>query len=73
MIKEIADYKETVRQGQPVKPLELVTSINLGVQWLIVRLSKEGIPFKVLQLGAGVKRITTDVQVCPKCNGTGRC
>jgi hypothetical protein len=27
----------------------------------------------VIQLGAGVKRVTTDVHTCPKCNGTGRC
>lgn len=40
---------------------------NLPVKWLICRLAKIGVPFKVYNLGAGVKRITTQTDVCPCC------
>ena len=40
---------------------------NIASQWLIMELSKRDIPFKVYNLGAGVKRITTETDVCPCC------
>lgn len=42
-------------------------SFNSAAQWLITTLATENIPFKVYNLGAGVKRITTDVDTCPCC------
>ena len=53
--------------------IETVASENFAIEHIIVRLAKESIPFRLINLGAGVKRITTDTQVCPKCGGTGRC
>lgn len=47
---------------------------NGTVKFLVKKLSDRGISFSLVNLGAGVKRITTkDTHICPKCNGTGRC
>ena len=40
---------------------------NLPASWLIAQLSNSGRPFKVYNLGAGVKRVTTETDVCPCC------
>jgi hypothetical protein len=55
------------------EPVDITTSFTKATQWLIVMLTKANRGFKVVTLGAGVRRVTTDTQVCPKCNGTGRC
>jgi hypothetical protein len=47
------------------KPIDVTSTHNLPIQWLIVRLSRASIPYKVHQLDAGVKRITTDTDTCP--------
>lgn len=52
---------------------EVVVSYNKSAQALILELSNLNIPFKVLNLGAGVKKITNNLGVCPKCNGSGKC
>jgi len=52
---------------------ERVLRFNRATQWLVEYLTVKGVAFKVINLGAGVKRITTDTSVCPKCNGTGKC
>jgi len=46
---------------------ERVLSYNLAAQAMVVLLTSANIPFKVFNLGAGVKRITTDTQICPCC------
>jgi len=38
-----------------------------------LQLTSAGVPFKVIQLGAGVNRVTTETDQCPKCHGTGKC
>jgi len=43
------------------------TSFNKAAQYMIIRLSEENIPFKVYNLGAGVKKITTETDKCPCC------
>lgn len=70
---EIAAFKLAQGLGTEVKPIDVTTSINAVAQFMIHRLSLAGIGFRLIQLGAGVKRVTTDTHVCPKCNGTGRC
>lgn len=52
---------------------EIIESFNPAVQWLVKELVRREIPFRVLNLGAGVKKITTKVETCPKCHGTGKC
>jgi hypothetical protein len=51
---------------------ERTISHNIASQWLIIALSERNIPFKIFNLGAGVKKITTQTDICPKCNGTGK-
>ena len=51
---------------------EYRTAIALAAQWVVLYLSKRGRPFRVENLGAGVKLITTKVDICPKYHGTGR-
>jgi len=48
--------------------IDVTISYNPAAQWLISALSEVGIPYKLYQLGAGVKRITTkDIDTCPCC------
>lgn len=50
--------------------IDIILSYNAAAQWLIAELSREEIPYKLFQLGAGVKRITTkpgDIERCPCC------
>ena len=49
------------------KPLDFTSPHNLLIQWFVLRLSKRDRPFKLYQLGAGVKRITTETTTCPCC------
>lgn len=37
------------------------------IQWLIKELSTRGRPYNLYNLGAGVKRIVTDTDICPCC------
>ena len=47
--------------------LDVTVSYNKAAQSLIEALSRRDKVFKVYSLGAGVKRITTDTEVCPCC------
>ena len=61
-------------QNKNEKPqINEIIQTNYVSKWLIAYLASKNISFKVINLGAGVKRITTDTNICPKCNGTGRC
>ena len=64
------EQKKKLAEG---KPIDHITGEPIVAKWMVCWLSNNGKAFKVIDLGAGVKRITTDVDVCPKCNGTGRC
>ena len=59
-------------QVATVHGFEHTSDINLATQWLVSYLDEQGIPFKVINLGAGVKKVTTKMDICPKCNGTGK-
>lgn len=47
------------------------TSYNPAAQWLISYLDYRDTPVKVINLGAGVKKIMIAEKVCPTCNGKG--
>lgn len=47
--------------------IDETVSFNKAIQWLIVKLTHHSIPFTLYNLGAGVKRITTDTDTCPCC------
>lgn len=48
-------------------PIDCTTAQNIVAQWLIRHLALGKRNFKLYQLGAGVKRITTDTDTCPCC------
>jgi len=47
--------------------IDVTVSFPKAATWLVETLAKAGIPFKLYNIGAGVKRITTDTDVCPCC------
>ncbi len=49
---------------------EWVVSFSPAATWLVSYLANQQIPCKVVNLGAGVKRIIIG-EVCPSCKGTG--
>jgi intergrase/recombinase len=66
-------YQEAIRTQQVPPKIEVVSGESIILKWLIGSMANLGIPFQVINLGAGVKKVTTDVNVCPKCHGTGKC
>ena len=60
--------KEKVRKN---KFASATISYNPAAQWLIAYLDQEGIPVKVINLGAGVKKIIVAEKVCSHCGGKG--
>jgi hypothetical protein len=49
------------------KVVDQTLTDNVCAKWLVAKLSRYGKPFKVYNLGCGVKRITTDTDTCPCC------
>jgi hypothetical protein len=47
--------------------LDATTSYNPAIQSLMVHLTNNGKSFKLYNLGAGVKRLTTETDTCPCC------
>lgn len=54
---------EKIASGQ----VDEILAQSLPAQWLIMRLTERGIQFRVYNVGAGVRRITTDTDTCPCC------
>ena len=42
-----------------------------AAKWYVYVLAEANIPVKVINLGAGVKRITIADHICPNCKGKG--
>jgi hypothetical protein len=59
-----AGIESDIFQG---KPVTVTTSFNAAAQWLVAKLVKCGVPFKLTNNGAGVKTITTVTDTCPLC------
>ena len=70
---ETFDMLRDVAAGVRTKPVEHTTAELAGIRWLICTADELQLPYKIIQLGAGVRKFTTDVTVCPKCHGTGKC
>lgn len=49
------------------QPVDEICSQSYQANWLITKLSRSGTNFKIYNLGAGVKRITTETENCPCC------
>ena len=58
--KYIGEYNETGR-------VDVTTDFIGAAQALIVFLSNKNVAFEVYNIGAGVKRITTETKKCPCC------
>jgi len=55
------------------KPVDEVLTSNQEVKWLVAHLTMQDVPYRLVNLGAGAKRVTTkNLSVCGKCNGTGK-
>ncbi len=52
--------------------IDVTTEFRPAAQWLVMKLAQAGIGYRVIPMGAGVTRVTTDTKTCPKCHGTGR-
>ena len=52
---------------------EITLGVVPAIKWVTIQLVNEEIPFKTVKFGAGIVRITTKTDVCPKCGGLGRC
>lgn len=62
-----------VRDNVPGVSIDEILTHNVAVKHLVALMAHANVSFKIINLGAGVKRVTTYTDVCPKCNGTGRC
>lgn len=60
-LEEIENFKKTGVH------IECTLTLSITQKWLIATLAQEGFIFRVINLGAGVKRITTDIDCCPMC------
>jgi len=58
------EMEEKLDNGQPI---DVTTAFSKAVAWLVLRLVNLDRPFKIHNLGGGVKRITTDTDICPCC------
>ena len=47
--------------------IDITVNLNIAARALVTALDRRGILYKVYNLGAGVKRITTDTDTCPCC------
>lgn len=64
----IKKMKEAIEKSQFTS---ITLTYNPSAKWLIAYLDSKNIPIKVINLGAGVKKIIVAGQVCPTCNGKG--
>lgn len=49
------------------------SDFSAATKKLCLSLAERGISYKAINLGGGVTRITNNVNICPKCKGTGKC
>ena len=68
--KWLAERESEILQDQKIDQTLTELCSQRALIALLARFSRS---FKVINLGAGVKRITTEVNTCSKCNGTGEC
>lgn len=67
------DWKKyATEQIRSPRPFELTTTISAAVQFAILKFDECKKPFRLLNLGAGVRKITSETDICPKCHGTGK-
>jgi hypothetical protein len=70
LLEEINEIKE---RDASTKTISRTSSFKPAIQWMVTTLLNKNIPYKVINCGAGVTIVTGDVNLCPKCHGTGKC
>jgi len=60
---------ETIKEGVSFNNLVIDKTITFApaLTFLVLELSKRDVPYKIYNLGGGVKRITTVTDSCPCC------
>jgi hypothetical protein len=48
-------------------PIDVTLPYQVSANWLVAELSRRNIPFRLQNIGAGVRRLTTDTEHCPFC------
>lgn len=66
------NWKQEMLKKIQEPDFEYTTALTLAAKWIILQLSDKKYAFRVMNIGAGVKRITRRTDACPKCHGTGR-
>jgi len=59
--------KEAMKEYITYGKLTRTSNFNKAIQLLIMKLDAKSIPYKVYNLGAGVKKVTTETNICPCC------
>lgn len=52
-------------------PAPQIFTWNVSCQWYIRKLVENGIPYRVIQRGAGVKEVVVEKKRCEHCKGKG--
>lgn len=60
-------WKDEIIQKIETGTLDFTSQYNQAIQFAVLALSKRNKPFKLYNLGAGIKRITSDSDICPCC------
>jgi len=61
-------WQEDIRKKLAAQQgIDVIQSFTPCIQWLIGELTRRDLPYKLYNLGAGVKRLTTDTDICPCC------
>ena len=61
-------WEEEMKQKMDQRlPIDVTLSHQVSANWLVNALSRRNIPFQMQNIGAGVRRLTTDTEHCPFC------
>jgi hypothetical protein len=67
---EVLDgFDKYLSQGYNIVPQ--IFTWNTSCQWYIKKLVEKGIPYRVIQRGAGVKEVVVETERCEHCKGKG--
>lgn len=66
------DFKNGIHNSAFPLHYKVTTPHAIIKKWVVLTLIKKRIPYRVLNMGAGVSTITTETDICPKCKGLGR-
>ena len=64
--------EDTVSKMEAGETKEVVTKNAISQKALVYELAKRNIGFRIINMGCGVRKITIDTEICPKCGGSGR-